>query len=101
MKRVYFPELKRIVNVNGSYLTLVHGVEGHSKDLHEFLMHIPFPKNCNRYEVRYRQSENGKYTAVKNNTSMMFYKGKRYINLACFIPESWEGKNFNRYVKAL
>jgi len=100
MKRVYLPEIKRIVEVDDSYLTLIHGVEGHRKELPSVIMHLPYPENCSKYEVRYRQSENGKYTAI-NGYGIHIYEGLNYINLACFVPDSWDGKKFNRYVKIL
>ncbi len=103
-KRVYLPELKRRITVlSDGGLKICKPVEGENDELPDLLMCLPYPE-CRRYEVRYRQFPNGKYLAKKSVGSSLCIddaETKRYIQLCCFLPESWIGKKFNRYVKVV
>ncbi len=102
-KRVYLPEIKRLITCTTGNLRICKAVPGHNRDIPPALIHLPFPENCRRYEVRYRQSKKGKYQAsyANNISGMTIRENGRYLQLCCFIPKSWHGKKFNRYVKVV
>jgi hypothetical protein len=104
------PELRRLVkvetDVNGDgVLKTIRKEDNEDNELPTFIMRLPYPENCKKYEVRYRQSSNGKYVAEMGiiSSAIHTYTGKGlhgseggYIGLSCFLPSSWHGKRFNR-----
>lgn len=101
-KRVYLPEIKRLITRRGDFLAICKAVDNHNSEIPCFIARFPFPENCRRYEVRYRQSKNGKYEVSNSpyNCEAVYENGV-FVQLACFIPKSWHGKKFNRYVKVV
>lgn len=97
-KRIYLPEIKRIITIANDFLTR------DGKSIDKQIMRLPTPV-CVEYELRYRLNDNGKYLATNGiaGESMKVYDAKSndYIQMSCIIPENWQGRKFNRYVKVL
>lgn len=105
-KRIYLSEIKRIVKVDNELnVKLLNGDSTYPISYGA----LATPTGCKMYELRYRQSPNGKLK-VRDSEGGFGCKIGEYDKIlgeynlcrsVCFLPKSWKGKRFNRYVKVL